>query len=125
MVNTAIDNRRGSSRNQPYARLVRIRHLNDQLRTKGKGGAIVVTDGIAALGFEAMRAIVRAIAAFDRFDETSDPYGERDFGAVDIDGRRVLFKIDYYDRSLRLHSPDPSDRKLTVRVLTIMLANEY
>jgi hypothetical protein len=37
----------------------------------------------------------------------------------------VLWKIDYYDRSRRYHSPDPADPKLTVRVLTVMRADEY
>ena len=28
--------------------------------------------------------------------------------------------IDYYDRSLEFHSPDPADPSVTIRVLTIM-----
>ncbi len=48
-----------------------------------------------------------------------------DFGALQIDGERILFKIDYYDRSLTGHSPDPADPSYTTRVLTIMLAEEY
>jgi hypothetical protein len=42
-----------------------------------------------------------------------------------IDGRRIIFKIDYYDRDLQFHSPDASDPAVTERVLTIMLAEEY
>jgi Protein of unknown function (DUF3768) len=37
----------------------------------------------------------------------------------------VIFKIDYYDRSLNFHSPDPADPAVTERVITLMLAAEY
>jgi hypothetical protein len=37
----------------------------------------------------------------------------------------IFFKIDYFDKSLTYHSPDPSDGSVTERVITIMLADEY
>ena len=85
----------------------------------------MVTDGIAGLGHVAVPAIVAAVAMFDRLDADNDPYGARDFGSFEAADETIFFKIDYYDRSLRLHSPDPADAKLTARVLTIMLASEY
>ena len=36
-----------------------------------------------------------------------------------------MFKIDYYDKALSLHSPDPADHRVTERIITIMLAQEY
>jgi hypothetical protein len=42
-----------------------------------------------------------------------------------VSWRRVLFKIDYYDRALTYHSPDASDPAVTERVMTVMLAEEY
>jgi hypothetical protein len=59
------------------------------------------------------------------FFADNDPYGEHDFGAVEIGGERFLFKIDYYDRSLTAHSPDKADPAATTCVLTIMRADEY
>jgi hypothetical protein len=102
-----------------------IRELNDQLRQSLRGGVLVMTAGVIALGQARQLKILEAIAKFDRFDEGNDPYGEHDFGALEVEGERLLFKIDYFDQSLSAHSPDPADPSVTKRVLTIMLADEY
>lgn len=103
----------------------RIRALNDQLRTTGKGGDIVATSGIAALSLPIKVAIFAAVQAFDRFTTDNDPYGEHDFGLLEVAGQRVMFKIDYYANDLTGHSSDASDPNVTRRVLTILLASEY
>lgn len=103
----------------------RIRMLNDELRKRLLGGGAVITAGAAALGAETIKRIVQAIAAFDDFCNANDPYEEHDFGAFDLDGVRIIFKIDYYDKTLQSHSPNPADPSLTERIITIMLADEY
>jgi Protein of unknown function (DUF3768) len=103
----------------------RIRMLNDELRKTLLGGGAVITPGIAALGAEAVKRLVQTIAVFDEFCNANDPYGEHDFGAFDFDGTPVIFKIDYYDKTLAYHSPDPADPAVTERVITLMLAAEY
>ncbi len=103
----------------------RIRVLNDELRQHLLGGGAVMTPGIAALGEEAVRRLVQTIAVYDDFCSANDPHGEHDFGFFNFDGTEVMFKIDYYDKSFRYHSPDPADPNVTERVITIMLAEEY
>jgi Protein of unknown function (DUF3768) len=103
----------------------RIRALNDDLRQRLLGGTAVMTLGIAALGQEAVGRLVRAIASFDNFCSENDPFDEHDLGALDFEGARVMFKIDYFDKDLRFHSPDPADAAVTERIITIMLAEEY
>jgi hypothetical protein len=103
----------------------RIRALNDELRRHLIGGLAVITPGVAALGEEAVARIVKTIEVYDDFCHANDPHEEHDFGAFDVDGKRVFFKIDYHDESLTVHSPDPSDPAVTKRVITIMLAEEY
>jgi hypothetical protein len=103
----------------------RIRLLNDELRRHLLGGGAVMTPGIAGLGPEAVKRLLQTIATFDDFCSANDPHGEHDFGAFDFDGTPVMFKIDYYDKDLRFHSPDPADPAVTERVITLMLAEEY
>lgn len=57
--------------------------------------------------------------------EDNDPYGERDFGSIELEGERYFWKIDYYDRTLRFGAEDPADTSETMRVLTLMHASEY
>jgi hypothetical protein len=102
-----------------------IRVLNDRLRQNFSEGTAVLTCGVAALGAEAVARIVKTIAIFDDFCHANDPHQEHDFGAFEADGHAISFKIDYYDKTLTHHSPDPADRSVTARVITIMLAEEY
>ena len=106
------------------ARIARIRELNDHLRTTKRGGIVLITDGLAAIGSEA-GAILDAVAAFQDFNPDNDPWGEHDCASLEVNGHWVIWKIDYYDRSRRIHSPDAADPKVTIRVLTVMLASEY
>lgn len=103
----------------------RIRHLNDLLRCQGVGGQVMVTAGIDELGEATVARILGAVAAFTDFNEDNDPHKERDCARLTIDGRSIIWKIDYFDRSLNFHSPDSADPAVTARVLTVMLADEY
>jgi hypothetical protein len=103
----------------------RIRALNDQLRQNFAEGIAVMTPGVAALGAEAVERIVKTIAVFDDFCHANDPHEEHDFGSFEADGHMIMFKIDYYDQNLSMHSADPADPAVTQRVITIMLAEEY
>lgn len=110
----------------------RIAALNDELRATlglpvfGKPkGRILATRGIQALPPEDQIIIMAAIRDFRDFKKDDDPYGEHDFGAVSHNGRKIFWKIDYYGPDMMSGSADPSDPEKTVRVLTIMLAQEY
>jgi hypothetical protein len=110
----------------PSARVTRIAELNDQLRQTLHGGRILFSRGVNALCPSLGSRIIAALPEFNDFRrDEDDPFGEHDFGTLEVLGRRLFFKIDYYDRSLTAASPDPSDPGLTVRVLTVMLPEEY
>ncbi|MGR6330415.1 DUF3768 domain-containing protein [Sphingomonas sp. XXL09] len=106
-------------------RRTRIRELNDGLRRFARSGVICLTAGVQALGESGVAEALIATRDFDAFTPDNDPYDEHDFGAFRAAGERIFWKIDYYDRNRRYGSPDPADPRVTIRVLTIMLASEY
>jgi len=91
------------------ANTVRIRALNDDLRRNLSGGSAVMTPGVAALDRNFVERVVRAIATFDDFQSRERPAWEHDFGMFNVEGHQLFFKIDYFDKSLTYHSPDPAD----------------
>jgi len=105
--------------------VMRVRALNDNLRCRYSGGRIMFTTGILALGEKTGVHILRAIAVFNAFTEDNDPHKEHDCASMTVNGFRIIWKIDYYDKSFTYGSPDPSDPKVTERVMTVMLAEEY
>ena len=102
-----------------------IAALNDNLRCFHAGGMVVISRGIATLDRTIWAEVIVAVAKFDDFTSGNDPYGEHDCAIVDLDGLKVIWKIDYFDPSMLYHSDDPSDPNQTKRVMTIMLAEEY
>ena len=106
-------------------KVAEVRRLNDLLRCHQKGGRIVATRGVADLGPFVSQRILAAVASFDAFNGENDPYGEHDCATLEVEGTRVLWKIDYYDKTLSKGSEDPSDPEVTTRVLTVMLIEEY
>lgn len=106
-------------------RAERIARLNDNLRKTGLGGRIMVTRGVQALHGYRSAELVAELVTYNDFDADNDPHGERDFGAIDLFGAELLWKIEYYSTDLVYASPDPADPNVTTRVLTVMLAEEY
>lgn len=102
-----------------------IAELNDRLRRDFVGGKVLITPGIQALGGDAICAVMAAVRAFSAFTPDNDPYGEHDCAVMDVGEHRVIWKIDYYDLSMAYGSDDPANSETTLRVLSIMLADEW
>ena len=87
-----------------------IPELNDALRRNlfapPAQSEVVLTAGVAALSDGARLALFDEVRCFEDFTPDNDPYGERDFGAIDFRGERYFFKINQ-------------------RTITIMRADEY
>jgi uncharacterized protein DUF3768 len=113
-------------RSTPLAKSERIARLNDALRFGNTAdGQIMITAGIQAFGPEFVLEARRAVVTFNEFNVDNDPHGEHDFGSFSVAGHKLFFKIDAFDLTMQMHSPDAADPRVTKRVLTIMLASEY
>ena len=55
----------------------KIRTLNDQFRRTGRGGRIMLTQGIQALGQKAVEEIIAKVRAFDQFNEGNERVAQR------------------------------------------------
>ena len=102
-----------------------IQKLNDNFRKTFIGGRVMLTLGINTKPSNEITEIIRKVKQFNNFTTANDPYNEHDMGSFEYKGQRIFWKIDYYDRNLRYLSEDPADTSKTIRVLTILLANEY
>jgi len=104
---------------------LRIRELNDAFRGAGDGGRILFTAGVSGLGVAFSHQAIALVRRFDAFTPDNDPHKEHDFGSFTHEGQKLFWKMHYYDAACELGSDDPADPAKTVRVLTIMLAEEY
>lgn len=107
------------------SRASEIRRLNDALRQQLTGGRLMLTPSVSQLAPLDRLAVLNLMRDFSAFSPDNDPHGEHDFGSVEHRGTRYFWKIDYYDLQMAMHSPDPADPAVTVRVLTLMRADEY
>ncbi len=101
-------------------RATEIARLNDRFR--GMCLDVLYTPGIQD-GIMDLIGLSVAIENYSKFTDDNDPYGEHDFGSLIYEGKKIFWKIDYYDKELKFWC-DPLSQKCR-RVLTIMLAEEY
>jgi hypothetical protein len=110
-----------------------IRRLNDFLRSSvgvgarvaiGLGGKVDITHGVDSLPETAKAAIFEKVREFNDFTQEDDLLGEHDFGVFQHEGQEIVWQISYYDPTETYHSEDPASSEKTVRVLTIMLAED-
>jgi hypothetical protein len=102
-----------------------IRLQNDRFRITFLGGQVMLTTGVKGRGDAFVKGCLDAVRAFETFNEENDPYGEHDFGVLEVNGQKVYWKIDAYDHDLRYGSEDAADPAITLRVLTFCLPEEY
>ena len=103
-----------------------IAQLNDQFRHgDGSLGTYVLTPGVKKLPSDKILELHQLVQNFSSFTEDNDPHREHDFGAIVMDDKKYFWKISYYDPTFTYASENPSDIKVTRRVLTLMKSSEY
>ena len=90
-------------------------------------GRMHVTSSLMEAGDGFMAEAVKATGEFAAFEPENDPEGWHDFGAVEIRGETVFWKLDLYeaDSDFRYGADTPDNPSTTMRVLTIMLARDW
>ena len=90
-------------------------------------GRMHVTRSIMNAGDGFMAEAVKATGMFETFEPENDPEGWHDFGAVEVRGETVFWKIDLYEASsdFRYGAEAPDNPETTMRVLTIMMAHDW
>jgi len=97
---------------------------NDAFRITGTGhGQTLFTAG-ASTPVERQLLLQDAVHRFATFTEDNDPYGEHDFGKMELLGETYFWKIDYYASADGLLGGDPYTESV-YRRLTVMRADEY
>lgn len=97
-------------------------HGETALTPKGRA---VMTRAVAERDEAFQIAAVGAVAQDTTFTEDNDPNGERTFGTVMVRGETLFWKIDLYDTAYEWASPEPANKTVTLRVLTIMFPSDY
>lgn len=99
-----------------------IAALNDQFRGgNGSLGLYSLSPQVESLPALQQQALLEAVSATHYFIEPQ----AHDFGLVSLDETDFLWEIDYYSPDLKETSPNPADPAATVRVLSILRADEY
>ena len=87
-------------------------------------GKAIMTHAVASLAGMTKVLLFQEIVNFNNFTEGNDPYGEHDFGCVELEGLpKIYWKIDYYEDATMVYGTE--DRLNAYRVLVIMFAEEY
>jgi hypothetical protein len=102
-----------------------IKVLNDTFRQTFVGGRVMLTLGVRALEAQSQMGLLAKVKSFADFGTGNDPHGEHDFGAINHHGTKFFWKLDLYDLAMNQGSVDPANAEATLRVLTIMRADEY
>ena len=87
-------------------------------------GMYNVTRGVHYLPPDAKMQILHAVQNYNDFTKDNDPYGEHDFGEVELPNLpKVYWRIAYYeDATLQWGAAEPAEK--CYRLLTILLADE-
>ena len=105
-----------------------IAKLNDNARKTGLIKLLMSSGIEAKFSTVDVEAIIQTVQNFETyfdFDEGNDLYGEHDFGSFNFKNEKIFWKIDCYEADSNFYlGADPSD-KTAIRVLTIMLAEDY
>ncbi len=106
-------------------RVRQIRRLNEEARASDLWDLLVFSSRLHVLGPIALVKIRQIVPNYDEFFAKNNFFEEHDFGKIGFGRHKVFWIIACYGKFLSHRTVDASDERLTTRVLTTMLAEEY
>jgi len=112
-----------ASQNDAFRRFACLGERPSEVMT----GQLVLTNALVARGGPFMQLAQKMVGEYGTFEPDNDPEGYHDFGAIDIGGEKIFWKIDLFEAgsNKRWGAERPDDLTMTDRVLTIMLASDW
>lgn len=80
---------------------------------------VVLSERVAEISPDEIIKILLAVKNYHAFNTYNDPYGEHDYGEIELGDIKYCWKFDYYDKDLATFKENG------IRVLTIMEASEF
>lgn len=96
-----------------------------QSARRGIEGTRRMSQAIAARGPEFQAKVIQAVADFDGFTSDNDPWGERGYGTVTVEGQAIFWSIDLFDEEFEEASALPWSPDHTLRLLRIEMATQH
>ena len=102
-----------------------IAKLNDEFRANPSLGTLILTEGIRSNTHDDIATIINKVRNFNDFDEGNNPYGEKDFGAFDFKGKKIFWKIDYYDNKRKTNNKSKKREVRSKEILSLTSGNIF
>lgn len=72
---------------------LKIQVLNDRFRRTFIGGQVFMTSGVSSLPQSELITLMNLVRTFNEFNGDNDPYGEHDFGKIDLNGTAYFGRL--------------------------------
>ena len=100
----------------------KIRILNDAFRQEPKAANVYISLEVVRLGETKLKELFSKLKSYTNFTTENDPDGDYSSGVIQLGKHKIDWGIYYWDLDGEEDSPDPSNAKVTTRILNLDFA---